>query len=397
MTHDEAFLQAIRDDPDSDAPRLIYADWLEDHGQEARAEFIRAQCERVRPDTEGGRAAALEARAAKLLSDHWTAWVGPLRAIVGQGGDRLGEAWMYGTYHPAGLSRFRRGFVEDITLRTGSFLTHAAALFRLTPVRRLRLWGAGPRAAQLAASPYLAEVGALEFVDYYSEPLTAEGARSLAGSPHLGRLRALSLYRNNVGDEGLRALAGAPWLANVRSLNLVDNGLSAEGARALAGPDRAASLAVLLLANNSLGDEGLRALAASPLLPRLVELDLARCGVTDQGVGVLAAAPGPGRLATLTLDHNSLGEMGATRLAAAPLLAGLTSLNVNHCALGDGGAEALARSPHLADLTTLGVGHNGLTARGEGAVRALPRLRRVHLWGNPCRGGVFADGGGGGP
>src|SRR5262245_36776173 len=47
MTHDD-FLQEILADPDDDVPRLIYADWLEEHGDPLRAEFIRAQCELAR-------------------------------------------------------------------------------------------------------------------------------------------------------------------------------------------------------------------------------------------------------------------------------------------------------------------------------------------------------------
>src|SRR5262249_59933734 len=86
MAPDEAFLQAIRDEPDSDTPRLIYADWLEEHGQPARAEFIRAQCERVRPGTEPGRAAELETRAWRLLAGNWGAWGGPRRARGGPDG-----------------------------------------------------------------------------------------------------------------------------------------------------------------------------------------------------------------------------------------------------------------------------------------------------------------------
>lgn len=38
-------LAAVLDDPGDDAPRLIMADWLEDHGEPERAEFIRVQCE----------------------------------------------------------------------------------------------------------------------------------------------------------------------------------------------------------------------------------------------------------------------------------------------------------------------------------------------------------------
>ncbi|HEY7158985.1 MAG TPA: TIGR02996 domain-containing protein [Gemmataceae bacterium] len=41
-----AFLNAIHSAPRDDATRLIYADWLEEHGQEQRAEFIRLQCQR---------------------------------------------------------------------------------------------------------------------------------------------------------------------------------------------------------------------------------------------------------------------------------------------------------------------------------------------------------------
>ena len=37
--------------PADDAPRLIYADWLEEHGDSARAEFIRVQCELARLPT----------------------------------------------------------------------------------------------------------------------------------------------------------------------------------------------------------------------------------------------------------------------------------------------------------------------------------------------------------
>jgi uncharacterized protein (TIGR02996 family) len=37
----DAFLDAIFDNPDDDTPRLVYADWLQEHGQEDYAQFIR--------------------------------------------------------------------------------------------------------------------------------------------------------------------------------------------------------------------------------------------------------------------------------------------------------------------------------------------------------------------
>lgn len=43
-----ALLAAIAHEPDDDTPRLVYADWLEEYGKAARAEFIRVQCELAR-------------------------------------------------------------------------------------------------------------------------------------------------------------------------------------------------------------------------------------------------------------------------------------------------------------------------------------------------------------
>jgi uncharacterized protein (TIGR02996 family) len=44
--HDrDALLRAVVANPDDDAPRLVYADWLDEHGDPDRAEFIRIQIE----------------------------------------------------------------------------------------------------------------------------------------------------------------------------------------------------------------------------------------------------------------------------------------------------------------------------------------------------------------
>lgn len=43
-----ALLEAIKDNPDDDAPRLIYSDWLEEQGQTTRAEYIRLAVEEHR-------------------------------------------------------------------------------------------------------------------------------------------------------------------------------------------------------------------------------------------------------------------------------------------------------------------------------------------------------------
>src|SRR5262245_17812978 len=75
MPDADAFLAAIRAAPADDAPRLVYADWLDDHGQPERAEFIRVQCELARRDDP-----ALRAREAELLARHHDDFAGPLAA-----------------------------------------------------------------------------------------------------------------------------------------------------------------------------------------------------------------------------------------------------------------------------------------------------------------------------
>ncbi len=49
MTEDEAFVAAILGAPGDDGPRLVYADWLEEHGEPARAAALRLDCA-WRPD-----------------------------------------------------------------------------------------------------------------------------------------------------------------------------------------------------------------------------------------------------------------------------------------------------------------------------------------------------------
>jgi uncharacterized protein (TIGR02996 family) len=72
MTDDEAFIRAIVAAPGDDAPRLVYADWLDDRG-DARGAYLRAEVERVKDQMAGGRAKAV--RQAKGLDPVWAARV----------------------------------------------------------------------------------------------------------------------------------------------------------------------------------------------------------------------------------------------------------------------------------------------------------------------------------
>jgi uncharacterized protein (TIGR02996 family) len=70
----ESFLADIRARPEDDAPRLIYADWLEEHDDSVRAEFIRLQCELAQLGKRSPRRPALERRVLKLLEANRSRW-----------------------------------------------------------------------------------------------------------------------------------------------------------------------------------------------------------------------------------------------------------------------------------------------------------------------------------
>src|SRR5262245_64817382 len=66
MDH-QPFLDAIRREPDSQGPRLVYADWLDERG-DPRAELIRIQCALQRLSIRDPEWPTLDRRERELLS-----------------------------------------------------------------------------------------------------------------------------------------------------------------------------------------------------------------------------------------------------------------------------------------------------------------------------------------
>ena len=191
MTHEDAFLQAIRTAPDDDAPRLLYADWLEERGDPRGARPIRVQCPGPPPGVDPRERPCRE-RVWQLLEAHWDAWVRPLCDLVGPNYSRRGESWLGGGRVEAireAVGRFPRGFVSELTLDADAFLGGAGLSSPLLALRSVRLWAAGARPYVLAESPHLAHVESLASIDYFSDPFNDKCARALAASPHVARLR----------------------------------------------------------------------------------------------------------------------------------------------------------------------------------------------------------------
>src|SRR5579883_1494438 len=173
-------LDAVLADPAADAPRLRYAEWCDRQG-DPRGAFIRAQ---LSPGGGG--------------EDHSPAT----------------EAWAKAfTPWSARDFVFRRGFVEGLSLSGRAFITLGGPLFRMTPLREVRLVAVAWYTDELARAPHLAN---LERLDLSGNHVGQAGVRDLAGSPYTARLAGLDLARNSLAPAGLAELLRAPWRGQLR-------------------------------------------------------------------------------------------------------------------------------------------------------------------------------------
>ncbi len=122
----KAFLDDIVANIDDDTPRLVYADWLAENGQDERAEFIRVQVERARLPAWDAAQVGLRLREQALLNRHGENWLAALPAVEG-----------------ARWEGFRRGIVAEVSfasfeaMRASAHACRARATPRQPPGRRV--------------------------------------------------------------------------------------------------------------------------------------------------------------------------------------------------------------------------------------------------------------------
>ena len=242
-----ALIRSVVANPDDDTPRLVYADWLDEHGQSDRARLIRVQCTLVN----------LQAEEKELIEKYGREWGGEL---FGAGGDD----W-----------KFHRGFPEEVTMPFQVYLKEHKRLNDLTPLSHLHLLGGtDDYLRQLADLPAAHQIRSLEIglpaTHQPGEHFGVEGIRALAASPHLRGLQDLRLHSHHIGEAGADIVAGSPTFAHLTRLALTDPALSVHPA--------ASRLARLM---------------QSPHLSRLVELQYGDISVGDHAFR-LARAGGSG-------------------------------------------------------------------------------------------------------
>ncbi len=185
MDERQQFLRSIEADPEDDTPRLVFADWFEEHGDEDRARFIRLQCEYHRRYGEDWLPGS---------SAHRRKMEREIEAIL----KRHREEWSRGLPAWAREKEFKRGFLHVHSMTGKQFLDSAAAIRAVAPLATLFLRLLKGWEKAVLSSEHLGGVGRLR-ID--GAQVTDAGIAALAADPHLRRLRQLDARRDpHVGD-----------------------------------------------------------------------------------------------------------------------------------------------------------------------------------------------------
>ncbi|HVK17554.1 MAG TPA: TIGR02996 domain-containing protein [Fimbriiglobus sp.] len=234
MTDRDALLAAVIARPEDDLPRLVFADWLDEHGEHDRAAFVRAQIEAealppLHPDRE-----PLEEFSAALLRTHRADW------------DRELPEWT--TWRGTKVV-YRRGFVAELITTPRRLLRDGHELFAVAPVHSVRL---RPQIQFTRRTPvlfrdhpYYARITSLRLGPRLLSVAPLRGANRdpmdiaiLALAQHLNALQVLDVSDNDLTDDWMVRFAERLHLmafARVLSvLDLSDNVLTDAGADVLA-------------------------------------------------------------------------------------------------------------------------------------------------------------------
>jgi uncharacterized protein (TIGR02996 family) len=420
MTDGDALYRAIMDAPDDDAPRLVWADWLDEHGDPDRAAFVRLQCQWAALDPGDPR-----------MDQLWERWSGLL--------ERNRDRWTAGLGDYARNCRFWRGLPDWFDVVTGQLSDQVAELRRQVPAQCLNLHlTALPEG--LRYWPGLDSVRCLDIIEPAPDPFypgsslrgwvwllqspRLRGLRSLqvemdltsvgvlsaiaaADWPHLRELsvrvpnaesekppaawadmpeanwfpglRALDLWGCYLGDGGIASLLSTRRALELTRLNLGLNGLSPAAFRFLVASPALRNLRSIELSGNPVG-ESVGELLRSPALPHVCSLVAsAVVGPGHSGRDLVAAIAeaDPGRLRVLELHSNTLDVEAVQTLVESRAVEGLEVLSLNGNDLPDEAAEAIADSPRLRNLRRLELAANRLTDAALEALARSPHLQSL--------------------
>jgi uncharacterized protein (TIGR02996 family) len=368
----KSFLDDIVAHIDDDTPRLVYADWLTEHDQDDRGEFIRVQVERARLPAWDPAQVRLRLREEELLRLHGEEWLAELPAIEGAKweGFRRGIVAVVSFASFEAMRQIAQACravapVEAVTVRWPRGAEASEPVTAIAELRELSLTGRpnGQEVIWLADSPQLSTLRSLT-----ARGLWGDAVGRLVASPHLAGLKALRLPGNNLGNEGLRALTQAATLKSLEELDLSGRGgyerynndpiIHSAGIEALVAWPGVKGLRSLTLTGNDLRWPGLRALLRSPNTAGLKELSLRGGRLEGQVMEEFGSASPTLRLEKLDLGENILKAIGLAYLSSAACLRELKSLRLDRCEIPNTGGRLLAKAGFIDSVRRLDISHN---------------------------------------
>ncbi len=429
---------AVRARTDEDTPRLAYADWLDDHGDPVRAEWIRVQCRLADLSPAAPNWLDLRERQAELaclLKHRHLTRVGNTLEDFYFGNDLLGTR----------DEPFRRGFPYFIACQTSGTHWTADAVARVTrdltqlmsettvrgfrpystpEVHLTQLLGAPvcARLRGLAISPLIEGGDSHERAGTFYESLGKNAnacgleslslsgvmpepaVRALARATAFDSLRQLTVGYLRVSAAAVTKLAESAWF---HCLRFFSTDLSDEAAAILVPMGASKELRTLDLSGLSppgtlkfaagkwpalarlyfggaLKATGAKALAKAKF-PALVEFHNASTARNDD-LKELLKGGWVERLRVLDLASNQIGDAGVKALAAHPVARELRHLHLGDNSFGKGGLMALATG--FPALTVLDLGSSLKRKATEADVAAFAAalsapLRHLNLHGWP--------------
>ena len=300
MTADElALLRGVEAAPDDDLPRLVYADWLDEHGRHARAEFIRVQCELASIERRlftmtleekrvaGPRRGELRRAERELLKANRNESVGP---VPRQTPHSL-PGWRFQFEQ-----RIERGFLYEFAVHTylNDDYAHAVELCeKLIPRPVITAW----RVCQLLSSPerlaifsranLWREVDAVHMGGHSGQLLLPHELIPMT-QPEYRRLKEFSASSIGLNPGHVCVIAERLMAPNLRHIDLSSNEIVDSGVAFLHRAVYAKSLQEIDLSYNPINRLD-NATLTRERFPSLVKIDLTGCPIMPQSLAQLRA------------------------------------------------------------------------------------------------------------
>ncbi len=377
MDDEKSLLRGCLETPWDKAPFLVYADWIEEHNETERANYLRS---------------ALETEKIKKI----TQIPNPVLDWFARFIPRPHSSWLFFRGFP---SHFKIKHLASRDLNSLSGRWHTLPwdwCFSFRATHRLH----AETVVQMVNHPRMLNLTRFEATRHFD----SDQLRAFARSPFFNNLTRLDLSENRFSVDTLAAILNNPTLINLthlslnacflvrdhalllpstscwkglEALSLCHNHLDSSAIYHLATHSQAGNLRILDLTGNNVTEVGALMLSTNPFFSQLQSLDLSMTNISPEGLIALANSPNLSQLTHLNISFNPINNQVLIALSESPYLGQLKYLNV-HTTTGslEKGAVALAHSSQLKNLRKLEINRRLIGRKGREALIQKKLLRR---------------------